>query len=172
MRVGILPRRLAPVGEPPALDHARDDVAAQVIREVAPVGRVEEDEVGRGSPARCVRSGRASRATWAALTVTAVEPRAGASWSWVQASEQTSGRLVVKELPGLKSVASAIAAPAATRSRAGGLRAVEEERAGRQQHADDVARRELGDPVRARRLEMVDGARAELDGERDRAPAR
>ena len=50
------------------------------------------------------------------------------------------------------------------------LRAVEEERAGRQQHADHGAGRECGDPVVSRRLEVVDRARAELDGERDRAP--
>ena len=30
----------------PALDHGRDQVAGEVVREMAPVGRVEQDQVG------------------------------------------------------------------------------------------------------------------------------
>ena len=49
-----------------------------------------------------------------------------------------------------------------------GHRAPEEQRARRQEHRDHVAPRELADPVRARRLEVVDGARCELDRQPDR----
>ena len=45
---------------------------------------------------------------------------------------------------------------------------VEEERARRQQDADDVARRELPDPVVPGHLEVIDGTGAELDRQRDR----
>jgi len=48
-------------------------------------------------------------------------------------------------------------------------RPAEEERARRQEHAHDVARREGPDPLLARSLEMVDGPGPELDGERDRS---
>ena len=85
------------------------------------------------------------------------------------ASEQTSGRLSQKALPGLKSVASATAAPASTSVRAGRHRPSEEERARREQHAGDVARGECCDAVVAGRLQVVDRARAELDRERDRS---
>ena len=71
-------------------------------------------------------------------------------------------------LPGLKSVASAIAAPASASARAGRHRPVEEERARGEQDAHDLARRQAPHAVVARRLEMIDRARAELDRERDR----
>ena len=51
----------------------------------------------------------------------AVSASAGESFSCVAASEQQSGRLSQKALPGLKSVASATAAPASTRARPGGI---------------------------------------------------
>ena len=38
-----------------------------------------------------------------------------------------------------------------------------------EEHADDLARRQCPDPLWPRRLEVVDGACAELDGQRDRA---
>ena len=104
-----------------ALDHGRDDVAREVVGEVAPVGRVEQDEVGREARREPARARSPAPSTWAALTVTAASASAGERCSCVQASEQTSGRLVVNELPGLKSVASAIAAPASTSARAGGI---------------------------------------------------
>ena len=63
----------------------------------------------------------ARRSTWAALTVQAPSASAGESRSCVQAMEQTSGRLSQKELPGLKSVARATAAPASRRLLAGGM---------------------------------------------------
>ena len=110
--------------------------------------------------------------TWAAFTVQAASASAGLSFSWVAASEQTSGRLSQKALPGLKSVASAIAAPASTSARAGRHRPREEECARGQQHTRDVARRQRGDAFRAGRLEMVDRTRAELDRKRDRTRLR
>src|SRR6266511_3647048 len=79
--------------------------------------------------------------TAAALTVQAVSASAGPRCSCVAASEQTTGRLSQKELPGLKSVASAIAAPASTSARADG--------------------------VGSGRLQMVDRAGAELDRQLD-----
>src|SRR5438270_14044233 len=45
----------------------------------------------------------------------------------------------------------------------------EEECAGRQENRDDIGGGERIDPFRTRRLEMVDGPRAELDRQRDRA---
>jgi len=54
----------------------------------------------------------------------------------VQASEQTNGRLVVNELPGLKSVARASAAPH-REQRAGGI-ADRGTAARRQEHSDDA----------------------------------
>ena len=52
--------RLAPVGDLSAPDDRGDDVAREVVGEVAPVGRVEQDEVG-GEPGaiRPTRSGDA-----------------------------------------------------------------------------------------------------------------
>src|SRR4029078_1349471 len=50
--------------------------------------------------------------TCAALTVDAARPSSGAGPSWVHARVQTTGRLSQNALPGLKSVASAITAPA------------------------------------------------------------
>ena len=55
------------------------------------------------------------------MTVHAASASPGERRSWVAASAQTSGRLSQNELPGLKSVASATAAPASTRARAGGI---------------------------------------------------
>src|SRR4029079_8766058 len=69
---------------------------------------------------RPLRSARSS--TCAAFTVHAESASSGASSSCVAASEQTSGRLSQKALPGLKSVASAIAAPASTSARPRGIR--------------------------------------------------
>ena len=59
--------------------------------------------------------------TCAAFTVHAASASAGERPSWVHASEQTSGRLSQNALPGLKSVASATAAPASTSARPGGI---------------------------------------------------
>ena len=52
---------------------------------------------------------------------------------------------------------------------AGRHRAVQVERGDREQHADDVARGQRRDALRARGLEVVDRARAELDRQPDRA---
>ena len=136
---------------------------------MAPVVGVEQHEVGVVAGARRpLRSARAS--TCAALTVQAESASPGERRSCVHASEQTSGRLSQNALPGLKSVASATAAPASTSARAR-HRPAEEERACGQQDADDVARASA--PRRlARGLEVVDRARAELDRERDRAGLR
>ncbi len=114
----------------------------------------------------------ASPRTCAAFTVIAASASSGARWSCVQASEQTSGRLVVNALPGLKSVASAIAAPASTSARAGGIgRSRNSALAGSSTPVTSLAASGR-DAVRARRLEVVDASRAELDGERDRAALR
>ena len=87
----------------------------------------------------------------------------------MQASERTSGRLSQNALPGLKSVASAISAPASASARAGGIgRPRKSALAGRSTPTTSLDG-ERGDAGRARRLEMVDRARTELDRERDRA---
>ena len=101
----------------------------------------------------------------------AASASSGASPSCVAASEHTSGRLSQNALPGLKSVASATAAPR-RRARAPAASA-DRERArsratARRRRRSPRARR----PRRARRLQVVDGARAELDRERDRARLR
>ena len=89
--------------------------------------------------------------------------------SCVQASEQTSGRLSQNALPGLKSVASATAAPASTSARAGGIgRPRKSALAGSRTPVTSLAA-SVRDAVGAGRLEVVDRPRAELDGERDRA---
>ena len=110
----------------------------------------------------------ARRSTWAALTVTAPSASDGESPSCVHASEHTSGSDSQNALPGLKSVASAIAPPAPTSSLRAGHRSPENQRGHRKDHADRVARRELPEAFFARRLEVVDRAGAELDRERDR----
>ena len=51
-------------------------------------------------------------------------------------------------------------------------RPIEKERARREEHTDDVARPEHLDSVLTCRLEMVDGAGSELDGEGDRTGLR
>ena len=110
---------------------------------------------GRRRPIRSARS-----STWAALTVAATSASSGASLICVHASESTSGRLSQKALPGLKSVASATSAPASTSARAGGIGRPRKSALAGQQHARDVARGQLRDAFRSRRLEMVDRARA------------
>src|SRR5882672_514360 len=59
--------------------------------------------------------------------------------------------------------------PAVDKLAGRGHRAVEKERARRQEDADDAARRERRHPARSRGLEMIDRTGAELDREWDRA---
>ena len=115
-------------------------------------------------PARSGR-GRCRPRTCAALTVQAASASAGLSPSCVQASVQTTGRLSQYALPGLKSVASATAAPASTSARAGGIgRPRKSAATGSSTPTTSLAAR-AATPCRARRLEVVDRAGAELDRE-------
>ena len=99
----------------------------------------------------------------------AASASAGASFSCVAASEQQSGRLSQNALPGLKSVASATAAPASTSARAGGIgRPRKSALAGSSTPTTSLAG-ERAHAVGAGRLEVVDRPCAELDRERDRA---
>ena len=87
----------------------------------------------------------------------------------MHASEQTSGRLSQNALPGLKSVASAIAAPASTSARAGGIgRSRKSALAGSSTAVTSLAA-SARTPSGAGRLEVVDRARPELDRELHRA---
>ena len=101
--------------------------------------------------------------------MTAPSASAGESPSCVHASEHTSGsdlaeRTARIEVGGERDRAAGIDELSGARHRT-----PQHERSHREKHADDVARRELLDPFVARRLEVVDGASAELDRERDRA---
>ncbi len=90
----------------------------------------------------------------------------------MHASEQTNGRLVVKELPGLKSVASAIAAPASTSARAGGIgRSRKSALAGSSTPTTPLAA-SAATPRLSGRLEVIDRASAQLDRQRDRTGLR
>src|SRR5690349_16838472 len=152
----------------PARDHdAPADVATEVIGEVAPVGGPEEGDVGP-------EAGREPTAVLPAEDVGRVD-RAG--------SERLCGRqlqlgrreraderqALAERAPGVEVRRERDCGAGVDESPRRRLRAVEEERARRQEDADDVARAEGGDAGRARRLEMVDGARAELDREGDRS---
>ena len=99
----------------------------------------------------------------------AARASSGERWSCVQASEQTIGRLSQNELPGLKSVASAIAAPASASARAGGIGRSRKSALTGSSTADHLACRERPNASWPRRLEVVDRARAELDRQRHRA---
>ncbi len=90
----------------------------------------------------------------------------------MHASEQTSGRLVVNALPGLKSVASATAAPAPTRARALGIgRSRKRALAGSSTPTTSLSA-SVANAGGAGRLEVIDGARSELDGKGDRTALR
>jgi hypothetical protein len=83
------------------------------------------DEIGRGPvgdlavPGSIVPIWSPSPRANAALTVTAASASEGLSLSARQATVITSGRLVVGEVPGLKSVARAIGMPRSINVRAG-----------------------------------------------------
>ena len=87
----------------------------------------------------------------------------------MHARVQTTGRLSQNALPGIE-VGREGDRRAGVGQRPGGRhRPCEVERGDRQQDGDDVARSELRDALPAGGLEVVDRARAELDGERDGA---
>ena len=118
---------------------------------------------GASRPSRSARP-----RTCAALTVQAASASAGDSFSCVAASEQHERQALAEraarvEVGGERDGGAGVDEGAPRRHRP-----AEEERARREQDADDVARRERPHAVRSRRLEVVDRPRAELDRERDR----
>ena len=139
-----------------------------MVREVAPVGRVEQDDVGavaRREPPEPVGAAehvrRVDRAGRERLRRRELQLRRRERAAERQALAERAARVEVgRERDGR----AGIDERAARRHRP-----AEEERARGQQHADDVARGERAHAVGARRLEVVDRARPELDRERDRA---
>ena len=139
-----------------------------MVREVSPVGRVEEDEVGavarRNPPppvgpaqdVRCIDGAGGER-----LRGRQLELRRRQRAADRQALAECAARVEV----GREGDRGARVDEGAPRRH----RPTEEERARRQEHSDDVARRKCAHTAVARRLEVVDGARAQLDCERDRA---
>ena len=77
----------------------------------------------------------------------------------------TSGSESQNALPGLKSVARADGCAAVDQPAGGRPRQVEHQHAGGQQHRRHLAVAQRGDTPLAGRLEVVDGARAQLDGQ-------
>ena len=90
----------------------------------------------------------------------------------MHASEQTTGRLSQNALPGLKSVARAIAAPASTMRLACGIGRSRKSALAGSKTPTTSLRREGADACLACRLEVVDRPRADLDRERNRAELR
>ena len=127
-------------GDPPACDHRVARRRRRGGRRDAASRRPRRGRRRRRSPAQAGPSGPRARGRAPRSRCTPTSASSGASDSCVAASEQTSGRLSQNALPGLKSVASATAAPASTSARAGGIGRPEEERARRQQHTGHVAR--------------------------------
>src|SRR6185312_14016961 len=149
----------------PALDDLGDVIAAQVIGEVAPVGGVEEDDVGgiAGSePTDTVRAAehvrRVDCARGECFRGTHVHLRAGERAHDRQALAEGAPRVEVG-----REYDDGTLVDQRARVR---HRAAEEERRDREQHGGDVGPREVARAFLAGRLEVVDAHRTEVDRKR------
>ena len=148
-----------------------DELAAEVVGEVAPVRGVEQDDVGavaRRDPADRVRLaedvGRVDRHRREYLRRRELELGRRECADERQALAERAPRIEVRRQGDGRTGVDELAR--------GRHRPPEHEGASREADADDAASRERGDPVHPRRFEVVDGARAELDRQRDRAGLR
>ena len=138
-----------------------------MVGEIAPVGCAEQRHVGPHPGREPAAVGRADhvrrvdRHRDEGLLGGEVELRAGERCNQRQAGRERAARVEVRRERDRR---------ARIDERTGGRhRAIEEQRARRQQHGRHVARAERARTVCAGRLEMIEAASTELDGEGDRA---